>query len=113
MMSRYALELEGYDEYSVWGYDDLDHTYFAQIWRNDSGGDGDPQFSLNWWTRKSSISTATILANLIAVRTGRPVPAVMRAMASATRAPESADLLRLADELRPAQHGKPRPAEHD
>jgi hypothetical protein len=102
-MSRYALELEGYEDYSVWGYDDLDDTYFAQLWRNESRGDGNP-VTLNWFTRKAPISSAVMLATLISVCTETRLPVVMRAMGAAKTSPDSEELLDLARRVATAPH---------
>jgi hypothetical protein len=98
-MSRYALPLEGFDLYSVWGYDDLDATYFAQLWRNSSDGDGDPDIWLSWFTYCRPISSAAALATMISVRAGASVADVLRALAAARTAPEAADLARLATQM--------------
>lgn len=107
-MSRYALGLDGYEDYSVWGYDEAGATYFAQLWRNESNGDGQPDSAINWFTRRAAISSPTMLATLIAGRTSRSDAAVLRAMGAAATAPESPGLLRLADELTRAEPGAPR-----
>ncbi len=46
-MSRYALPLSGYDNASVWGYDNQAATYFAQLWRNESDSRNDPDIWLS------------------------------------------------------------------
>lgn len=45
-MSRYALFLPGWDEQSIWGYDVLRRTYFAQLYRNTTSGDEEPDLWL-------------------------------------------------------------------
>lgn len=93
-MSRYALALDGYDSASIWGYDELSATYFAQMWRNTSDPWDDPDI---WLAGLEPISSAARLATMIAARTSASLAAVLRAMASARTAPEAAELARLAD----------------
>ena len=38
-MSRHALEIPGYEQQSVWGYDPATGDLFAQLWRNGSNSD--------------------------------------------------------------------------
>ena len=98
-MSRYALPLTGYENYSVWGHDSQDLTYFAQLWRNDSDGDDEPDIWLNWSTGKREIDSPLALAELISARTGIATAEVVRAMAAAPTAPEAPILRDLADLL--------------
>jgi hypothetical protein len=98
-VSRYALPLSGYDDASVWGYEDRDATYFAQLWRNSSDTWSDPDYWLSWFTEKHPISSAARLASMIAVRTDASMAEVLRAMAVANTAPESAELLELAETM--------------
>jgi hypothetical protein len=97
-VSRYALPLDGYDDASIWGYDEQSATYFAQLWRNGRDHD-EPDVSLNWFTRRAEIQSPLGLAELISERTGAGTDAAVRAMAAATTAPESASLRELADLL--------------
>jgi hypothetical protein len=86
----------GYEDASVWGYDSHEATYYAQLWRNESGGWNVPDIWINWFTRRSEIQSPLILAELISARTGAATAEVVRAMAAATTAPESPGLLKLA-----------------
>jgi hypothetical protein len=98
-VSRYALPLKDYDNASVWGYDNHEMSYWAQLWRNSSDSWSDPDLWLNWITEQFPISSAARLASMIAVRTDAGVADVLRAMGAAGRAPESAELLELAENL--------------
>jgi hypothetical protein len=98
-MSRYALPLSGYDDASIWGYDELDSTYYAQLWRNGSDSWNEPDLWLNWFTASQPISSAARLATMIAARTGISAAEVFRSMAAAQSAPESGELLSLAESL--------------
>lgn len=98
-MSRYALPLSGYGNASIWGYDEQDATYFAQLWRNSSEGWNDPDILLNWFTEKMPIGSAARLATMIAARTDISAADVFRAMATATAAPEGPGLAQLATAL--------------
>jgi hypothetical protein len=98
-VSRYALPLKGYDNASVWGYDNHEVSYWAQLWRNSSDSWSDPDFWLNWSTEKFPISSAARLASMIAIRTDAGLADVLRAMGAAGTAAESAELLALAQAL--------------
>jgi hypothetical protein len=98
-MSRYALPLSGYDNASIWGYDEQDATYFAMLWRNTSESRDDPDFWLNWFTEKMPISSAARLALMIAVRTEHAAVDVFRALAAATTAPEAQEMAELSKAL--------------
>jgi hypothetical protein len=37
-----ALDLPGWEDYSIWGYDEPLGSYFAQLWHNSSGGPDEP-----------------------------------------------------------------------
>ena len=93
-MSRYALPLDGYDNASVWGFDQQGATYYAQLWRNESDSWNDPDI---WLSGMDPIGSAQRLAEMIAARTGAGMAEVLRAMAAATTAPEAASLRALAD----------------
>ncbi|WP_335989929.1 hypothetical protein [Glycomyces sp. MUSA5-2] len=47
-----ALDLPGWEDYSIWGYDDPLGSFFAQLWRNDSGGPDEPQVAINGFDRR-------------------------------------------------------------
>jgi hypothetical protein len=97
-MSRYALPLQGYDNASIWGYDSQDMSYFATLWRNESDSWNDPDVWINWFTLQKQLD-AQALAELISARTGLSASEVLRAMAAAKDAPESAALLEMAEFL--------------
>jgi hypothetical protein len=98
-VSRYALLLKDYNNASVWGYDDQEMSYWAQLWRNSSDSGSDPDFWLNWFSEKFPITSAARLASMITVRTGAGLADVLRAMGAASTAPESAELIELAETL--------------
>jgi hypothetical protein len=79
-MSRYALLVDGWDHYSVWGYEDLDESYFAQLWANESDGDGPPDVHLNWFTRSEPIRLL-VLVLMIDVVTHAGVAVVAQRLA--------------------------------
>ena len=93
-MSRYALPLDGYDNASVWGFDQQGATYYAQLWRNESDSWNDPDI---WLSGMDPIGSAQRLAEMIAARTGLTPAEVARALATAKTAPESAALLKMAE----------------
>jgi hypothetical protein len=95
-MSRYALPLSGYEDASIWGYDDQDVTYFATLWRNESDSRDEPDFWLNWFTLNAAIESPGALAYLIGRSTGVPMREVAAAMAQATSAPEHRELAAIA-----------------
>jgi hypothetical protein len=99
MMSRYALDLDGYDDYSVWGFDELDATYFAQLWRNDSDSRDDPDIWLSGFAEGRPVSDPLGLAELVGHRTGRHPAEVLRAMAAGCGSAEADRLTELARRL--------------
>jgi hypothetical protein len=98
-VNRYGLPLAGWDDYSVWGYDGQSFSYFADLWRNETDSDEDPDVSVSWFTNRREIESPLALAELISARTGAATSAVVRAMAAARSAPEAASLQELADLL--------------
>jgi hypothetical protein len=95
-VSRYALPLDGYDNASIWGFDEQSASYFAQLWRNTSDSFDDPDI---WLSGVSQIGSPERLAMMIAGRASKPVAEVARAMAAAKTAPEAAQILEFADNL--------------
>ena len=95
-MSRYALRLNGYENASIWGYDEQDATYFATLWRNESDSGNEPDFWLNWFTQRAAIEAPQTLAYLIGRSTGVPMREVLEAMAEASSAPEHGEVARIA-----------------
>src|SRR6266571_6245921 len=77
-MSRQALELYGWHDRSIWGYDEPGGHYYAQLWRNDKPEDrsGNPDI----WISSKDLATPQALALVISTRTGRSLRAVERAM---------------------------------
>jgi hypothetical protein len=92
-VSRYALPLDGYDDASIWGYDQQGVTYYAQL-RNESDSWDDPDI---WLNGMNPIGSPERLAEMIPARTGLTPAEVARAMAAAKTAPEAAQLLEFAD----------------
>ncbi len=82
-MSRYALPLPGFEQLSVWGYDDIDRTYFAQLWPNGGDPDDEPDVWLSWSAAYGAIEDPLLLADLIAGETGLSSTEVLTAMAEA------------------------------
>jgi hypothetical protein len=97
-VSSYPLRLAGYDHASTWGYDAQSATYFAQLWRNSSDSDEEPDASLNWFTSGREIDSPQRLAELICDRTSASVAQVLRSMAAG---PVGARVRRLAGARRP------------
>ena len=95
-MSRYALPLDGYENASVWGYDQQGATYYAQLWRNQSDSWNDPDI---WLSGMNPIGSPQRLAEMISASTALTAAEVARAMAAAKTAPESAALLEMAEFL--------------
>jgi hypothetical protein len=73
-------------------------TYFAQLWRNESDSWNDSDVWLNSFTLQKPMD-ARRLAELVSARTGLSTAEVLRAMAAAKDAPESALLIELAEDL--------------
>jgi hypothetical protein len=95
-MARYALPLSGYENASIWGYDEQQVSYFAQLWRNESDSWNDPDI---WLPGLRPLETPAELAYRIAARTSLGAGEVARAMAAAVPAAEKAALLQLAENL--------------
>jgi hypothetical protein len=68
-MSRYALQLPGWEERSLWGWEQQDLTYFALLWRN-CNDDDRPDFSLDWFALKREIDSPQLLARMMELVTG-------------------------------------------
>jgi len=84
-MSRQALDLYGWDDRSLWGYDPGGEHYFAHLWRNDKPED--PSGAPDIWISAHEIITPQALAKVISSRTGRSLAAVQRAMAITAAGP--------------------------
>ena len=76
-MSRYALELDGWEAYSVWGWDFPSESYYALLYRNTDAGD-DPTVWLHG-VREPLMSEAS-LAVAIGQATRARVADVLAAM---------------------------------
>ena len=86
-IGRRILDLDGWGDLSVWGWDSQAGTLFAQLWR-DRDDDEDDQDENDqppdiWITPPTWDATGqpAILARWIAEATGSPVTAVLTAMA--------------------------------
>jgi hypothetical protein len=98
-VSRYPLDLEGFDRNSVWGYDEPADTYFATIWRNESDSDGEPDVWLSWFTQRGEIRSPEVLARMISSRTDKSLAEVLRAMAAGMPTAERAHMTALAERM--------------
>src|SRR6185437_11383639 len=85
-VGRRGLDLDGWGELSVWGWDHQAQSLFAQLWRDrpdddDSDAADAPEI---WITPPAWEATRRldVLARRIAGATGKPVTTVLRAMAS-------------------------------
>jgi hypothetical protein len=85
-IGRRGLDLDGWGDLSVWGWDSQAGTLFAQLWRDrpDDDEDENDERPDIWITPPAWGATGqpTVLAGWIAEATGRPMAAVLRAMAA-------------------------------
>jgi hypothetical protein len=81
-IGRRMLDLAGWEDLSIWGWDAQMQTLFAQLWRNgeDRNGDDPPDF---WISPPRYAATAAVedLARWIAAAAGIGPRAVLQAMA--------------------------------
>jgi hypothetical protein len=84
-IGRRGLDLDGWGELSVWGWDHQAGSLFAQLWHDrpddeDSDAADAPEI---WITPPAWEATGQldVLARRIAVATGKPITTVLRAMA--------------------------------
>ena len=83
---REALDLPGWDERSIWGWDPGDASYFAQLWRNrgDEDSPDEPDIWINGWetidAEHYQVTTTHLLAMEISLATGCPLPEVCTAL---------------------------------
>ena len=81
---REALDLPGWDERSIWGWDPPDACYFAQLWRNDEDDADEPDIWINGWETIDGelyrVTTTHMLAMEISLATGPPLPEVCTAL---------------------------------
>jgi hypothetical protein len=84
-IGRRPLDLDGWGDRSVWGWDDQAGSLFAQLWRDrDDDDDEDDDDRPETWITPPSWPVCTdpvVLAELIAGATVTPVSAVLTAMA--------------------------------
>lgn len=83
-IGRRGLDLDGWGDLSVWGWDSQAGTLFAQLWRDrDDEDEDDDERPEIWITPPAWEPTGqpAILAGWIAEATGSPVTAVLTAMA--------------------------------
>jgi hypothetical protein len=85
-IGRHRLDLDGWGDLSVWGWDSQAGTLFAQLWRDrsDDDEDEDDERPDIWIAPPAWEATGqpTVLAEWIAEATGSPLVAVLRAMAA-------------------------------
>ena len=103
---RLILDLPGWEDYSVWGYDETEGSLFAQLWPNlpdDASEDEQDQMAekppLIWITPAHGYPQITNPADLaahIAARTRMPLSTAMQSLASSAPPPLKAILLGLA-----------------
>jgi hypothetical protein len=83
---REALDLPGWDERSIWGWDPPAASYFAQLWRNrgDEDSPDEPDIWINGWETIDAglyrVTTTHMLAMEISLATGCPLPEVCTAL---------------------------------
>jgi hypothetical protein len=88
-IGRRPLDLDGWGDRSVWGWDSQAGSLFAQLWCDsdeDDDDDGEPEAWISPPTWEPTGELAD-LARRIAVTTGQPVSAVLEAMAQAVSGP--------------------------
>jgi hypothetical protein len=90
-VSIFALELDGWDELSTWGYDEGLGCLYAQLTRNGGSDDNGPEI---WITPPQFpvITSPAVLAKTIAEATKTPLAKVQAALNDAVTtqgAPES------------------------
>jgi hypothetical protein len=96
-IGRSALDLPGWEDFSVWGWDARDGELYAQLWRNTD----DPRDMPRVWISTSagwprSTAMPELLAGWIAEATGEDKAAVLQAMATSLGDHDGARLRRLA-----------------
>jgi hypothetical protein len=79
-MSIHGLLLDGWDDLSTWGYDDLMGSYYAQLTRNGHTDDDGPDVWITPGPAWPAVHHADVLAELIAEATGAPLQDVRAAM---------------------------------
>jgi hypothetical protein len=92
-IGRHGLDLDGWGDLSVWGWDSQAGTLFAQLWHDRSDDDEDEDEDNErpdiWIAPPAWEATGqpTVLAEWIAEATGSPLVAVLWAMAASLPGP--------------------------
>lgn len=77
-IGRRGLNLRGWAERSIWGWDRQMDCLFAQLWRDNAGEDDGPEI---WISPPGRVTTEPdVLAQWIAEATGKPLNSVLSAM---------------------------------
>lgn len=79
---RMPLFLPGWDDYSVWGWDDMGEYLYAQLWKNIDDSRNQPRVWITPAGRWPVTTSPEVLADQIASATGCPLADVLAAMAS-------------------------------
>jgi hypothetical protein len=85
-LGRKGLDLDGWGDLSVWGWDDRAASLFAQLWPDadgDEDDDAEDQPPAIWITpggQWDATGSPAVLAAWIAAATGKPLPDVLLAM---------------------------------
>jgi len=77
-MSQIPFAPDGWDQLSIWGYDEMADTYFAQLTRNGGDDSNEPEIWLSGVP--TPIGTEHELAAMISGAVGADVRTVTRAM---------------------------------
>ena len=95
-LGRRGLNLEGWGERSVWGWDAQAGSLLAQLWHDGEDADDGPDI---WISPPAWEPTAqpVVLAQRIAIATGEPLPAVLQAMARSVTGCVREELLKAQD----------------
>ena len=75
-----GLNLPGWDDYSVWGWDDREGSLFAQLWRNDDDSGARPRIWISPVMGWPIMKDPAALAEAIATATGCSPDAVADAI---------------------------------
>ncbi len=90
-IGRRGLDLDGWGDLSIWGWDSQAGTLFAQLWRDrddeEDADEEDDEHPEVWITPPAWEATGQpeVLASRIAEATGSSVAAVLRAMAQSVQ----------------------------
>jgi hypothetical protein len=90
------LDLDGWGDLSVWGWDGQAGTLFAQLWRDRDDEDDDYDERPEIWITPPAwevTSQPAVLARWIADATGSPLAKVLKAMARSLPGPVGDTLL--------------------